>query len=154
MEKKMVNVKDMSLYFDGSQLFFGVVQESKDGQRVFVNEEKCFGVWLNEENTNVDFRLRHGAVMILREAIEENAYGEDRNLGLENAGLDETENQFINKMYEIGEMEYTEFYRCVLSLGQKISTRMQSVEAQNYFYNDYSKLVEKANKQKEETSEA
>lgn len=143
MEKKMVNVKDMSLYFDGSQLHFGEVQESKDGQRVFVNKEKYFGIWLNEENTNVDFRLRHGAVMILREAIEENAYGEDRNKGLKNAGLDEMENQFINKMYEIGEMEYTEFYRCVLTLGQKISTRLQSLEAQTQFYDDFAKLNEK-----------
>lgn len=150
MEKKMVNVRDMALYFDGANLYFGEVQSNKYDERVFVNQEQSFGVWLNKENTNVDFVLGKPAVMILREAIEENAYGEDRNLGLENAGLDEMENQYINKMYQIGEMEYSKFYKAVLVLGQKISTRLRSFKAQMDFMDEYSHITEMA---KEDTVE-
>ena len=144
MEKKMVNVRDMALYFDGSRLHFGEVQTNEDGARVFVNKEQNFAVWLDEENTNADFRLNRSSVMILREAIDGNAYGEDRNRGLENAGLDEMENQFINKLYELGTMEYKKFYNAVSILDQKISTRLRSLQAEGYFLKEYAHISELA----------
>ena len=71
--------------------------------------------------------------MVLREAIEENAYGEERNRNLQNAGLDADENRLINRMYEVGEMEVSKLDRFVVILGEKIVARLRNEKAQADF---------------------
>lgn len=136
-----INVREQALYFTGSKLYFGEVQKDRSGQRIFVDKEDCFGVYLNEDNTNTDFSLTNPAVMILKDAIEGDAYGKDRNVGLENAGLDEAENQFINKLYEKGTVGYLDFCLSVEVLGAKITSRLRNAEAEKMFYNQMEKLT-------------
>jgi len=151
MEKNIVNVRDMAFYYAGGKLFWGEIQTTLDGKhKVFVNKEGCFMVELTKENTNVDFSLKGEAIMVLKDAIEGNAYGEDRNLGLENAGLDEVENGYINLMYKIGEMKYEDFYLRAFDLGQKITSRLQKVEAEKQFYSTYCKMVNESRNATEE----
>lgn len=149
MNSHKINVKNQALYFDGMRLWSGVVTKTPAG-RLFYNEDECFGVYLNEENANVDFRLYQPAIMVLKEAIEENAYGEDRNRGLENAGLDERENQFINLLYQKGEVDYLEYHKSIAILGAKISSRLKKVEAESMFSAQYASLSKEENVENEQ----
>ena len=133
MGNNKINVRDLALYFDGKALYYGELQENKYGERLFYNAKQCFGLWLRESNTNIDFNLNGDAIMVLREAIEENAYGEERNRNLQNAGLDADENRLINKMYEVGEMEVSKLDRLVVILGKKIVARLRNEKAQADF---------------------
>lgn len=149
MNSEKINVRNQALYFDGAKLWFGEIQKNSAG-RLFFNKENCFGVYLNDENTNVDFQLYKPAVMILKEAIEQNAYGEDRNYGLENAGLDESENQFINLLYKKGKVDYLEFCKSIEILGAKIETRLRSLEAQQMFATQFSSLAQEESLENEQ----
>lgn len=134
MKEIMVNTKDLVLYFDGSKFYSGEIQENKYGERVFVNRDECFGVWLNNENTNSKIKLSHSSVLLLNELIEEDLCDEINAEKLEGMfGFDSQESQFLVKMHNAGEMNYLHFIECLVEFSSKVTSRIKNKEASKNF---------------------
>jgi len=134
MEKNIVNLSDCSIFFDGRDIQFGTLLQVEANLWLFTNLDKTCGTYLVEEEINADFKKNKKAVMVLKDAIIGNAYGADRNRGKENAGLDENENEYINRLYRITEFDKNELKMHEAILGKMIKARMAS------FYAEYDLL--------------
>ena len=83
--------------------------------------------------------------MVLRDAIIGNVYGKDRNRGLENAGLDEKEKEYIKRLYRVTEFDYSELVKHQQVLREKIRTRMLHADYEQAFYASSAKLFSSQN---------
>ena len=83
-------MRDISIYFDGTNIHFGTLLQPEKDVYLFVNLDKNAGTYLSSDRINIDFKKGHAGVMVLKDAIIGNVYGVDRNRGLENAGLEKT----------------------------------------------------------------
>lgn len=136
MKNTIVNTREVSLYFDGKDFYSGNVKENKYDERVFVNEEECFGVWLKDENTNQQLKQLYPSVIILNELIADDLCDEVNKYKLmDTIGFDESESDFIVKLYNKGEMDYLSFKECIINLGAKVSSRIKSKDNENQFNN-------------------
>lgn len=145
MSDKKINLSDYSIYFDGNNIHFGTLLHVDTHLWLFTDLDKTSGTYLVPEEINVDFRRNKRAVMVLKDAIIGNAYGYDRNRGLENAGLDEKENEYINRLYRVTEFDKGELKMHEAILGERIRTRMLRADYEQEFYASSAKLFSSQN---------
>ena len=145
MEKNIINLENYSIYFDGTNIHFGTLSHVDTHLWLFTNLDKTCGTYLVEEEINADFKKNKKAVMVLKDAIIGNAYGADRNRGKENAGLDEKENEYINRLYRLTEFNEGELKMHEVVLSEKIRTRMLHADYEQAFYVSSAKLYSSQN---------
>lgn len=145
MGNNIVNLENCSIYFDGNNIHFGTLLHVDTHLWLFTDLDKTSGTYLVSEEINADFRKNRKAVMVLKDAIIGNAYGYDRNRGLENAGLDEKENEYINRLYRVTEFDKGELKMHEAILGEKIRTRMLHADYEQAFYASSAKLFSSQN---------
>lgn len=141
MEKKEINLNKYSIYFDGRDIFFGVLQQVEEDLWLFVNFDKTGASYIVKEEINADFKTNRRAVMVLRDAIIGNVYGKDRNRGLENAGLDEKENEYIKRLYRVTEFDYSELVKHQQVLREKIRARMHHANCEEQYLKEKAKYA-------------
>ena len=140
MEKNIINLENYSIYFDGTNIHFGTLSHVDTHLWFFTGLDKARGTYLVEEEINADFKKNRKAVMVLKDAIIGNAYGADRNRGKENAGLDEKENEYINRLYRLTEFNEGELKMHEVVLSEKIRTRMLHAYYESEFLVSRAKL--------------
>lgn len=126
--KNSYNTKDLSLYYDGFNFKLGELSPERDGY-IFVGLSGDWGMHLTKDKVNVDFSFHKPSVMVLKDAIEFNAYGNDRNWGLENAGLNEDENRFLESFYKLGKVNVGEALQAEDIINKIVTSRMERVDA-------------------------
>mgnify|MGYP003510459300 FL=1 len=124
-----METKNLALFYDGQDFYLGSFDERLKSFVTLSGQTAT----IHEEIINKDFTLDTPNLMVLKDAIEKNVYGEDRNLGLENGGLDENENRFINAVYALREIKKIELLKYQYLLNKKIKTRMVNCSVMNEF---------------------
>lgn len=120
--RKNYNTKNLALLYDGVEKFYFGTMQRED---LFVSELGCFAINVKSSEKNNDFFLGKRNVMILKDAIEGNVYGEDRNMGGENGNLTEYENCFLKKLYNLGEISGKDLVRYQTVFSAHTISRMQ-----------------------------
>ena len=140
MGNRLVNLDEWCIYFDGRLIHFGKLERIDEDLWLFVTLDQTCGVYLVKDEINADFRKNKKAVMVLKDAIIGNAYGEDRNRGKENAGLDEKENEYINRLYRVTEFDMGELkmHECILR--DRIGARMLQADYEERFLESQEQL--------------
>lgn len=131
--KNSYNTKDLSLYYDGFNFKLGELSPEREGY-IFVGLSGDWGMHLTKDVVNVDFKFRKPSVMVLKDAIELNAYGIDRNYGLENAGLNEGENMVLTNFYNLGRVSVGGALQAEAIINTMITSRMERVAALDEAY--------------------
>ena len=125
---KFVKTQDLAVFYDGiDRFYFGTMQR----ENLFVSISGHNGAWLEEDQINNDFFLGKKNVMILKDAIEGNVYGEDRNYGGENGNLTEYENCFLKRLYRLGDVCAFDLVKYEAIFSAYVFNRMQQNVAEN-----------------------
>lgn len=146
MRNIKINTKELSLFYDGEDFYFGSFN-SNNFQFVSLGNQ-C--ATLEKEIINHDFKEDTPNLMVLSDAIEGNVYGEDRNLGLENGGLDMRENKFINAIYVVGEIDKQSLLKYQYIINKKIKTRWANCTMETTLRDVEEELSQRINIEREE----